>query len=73
MLHKTINNAYARSPCAYCNLHKCSLTVRQIKMKECLKKECWHLKKYEHEWWKQRAALKEKKKLMNKKETPWMK
>jgi hypothetical protein len=42
-------------------------------MKECLKKECWHLKKYEHEWWKQRAALKEKKKLMNKKETPWMK
>lgn len=66
MLHRSLNNAYARSPCAYCTYHKCSLTVKQVRQKECLKKGCWYLKKYEHEWWKQREAVKQKKK--NKKE-----
>ena len=67
MMHRSLNNAYARSPCAYCKHHKCSLTVKQVRQKNCLGKGCWHLKKYEsHEWWKQRAALKQKKK--NKKE-----
>ena len=67
MLHRSLNNAYSRSPCAYCTYHKCSLTVKQVRQKDCLKKQCWHLKKYEHEWWKQREALKQKKK-QNKKE-----
>lgn len=68
MMYRSLNNSYARSPCAYCKLHKCSLTVKQVKQRECLKKECWHLSKYEsHEWWKQRLALKQKKK-QNKKE-----
>lgn len=62
MLHRTLNNAYAKSPCAYCKHHKCSLTVKQVKQKECLKKQCWHLKKYDHDWWKQREAAKAKKK-----------
>lgn len=63
MMHKTLNNSYARSPCAYCKLHHCSLTVKQVKQKECLKKQCWHLSKYEsHEWWTQRSILKDKKK-----------
>lgn len=63
MMYKTLNNSYARSPCAYCKLHNCSLTVKQVKSKECLGKQCWHLSKYEnHEWWHQRDILKAKKK-----------
>ena len=68
MMHRSLNNAYARSPCAYCKLHNCSLTVKQVRQKNCLGKRCWHLVKYQnHAWWAQRLALKEKKK-QNKKE-----
>lgn len=63
MMHRTLNNTVAKSPCAYCRLHGCSLTVKQIKGKECLKKNCWHLVKYEHEWWRQRELIKTKKKM----------
>jgi hypothetical protein len=39
------------------------MTVKQVKKKECLKKECHYLdKKDDHEWWKQRELLKQKKK-----------
>lgn len=63
MMHKTLHDTYARSPCAYCRLKKCSLTVKQVKTKECLKKQCWYLVKYDHEWWKQRELVKQKKKM----------
>ena len=62
MLHRTLDNTYARSPCAYCKHHKCSLTVKQVKKKGCLGKGCWYLKKYDHEWWRQRETIKAKKK-----------
>ena len=63
MKHETLYNTYARNPCAYCKKKQCSLTVRQVKTKECLKKNCWYLVKYpNHEWWKQREILKAKKK-----------
>ena len=63
MKHETLYNTYARSPGGYCKLKKCSLTVKQVKSKKCLGKNCWHLVKYEnHEWWKQREIIKNKKK-----------
>jgi hypothetical protein len=63
MMYLTLNNTYARSPCAYCKLHHCSLTVKQVKQRACLGKQCHHLSKYHtHEWWAQREALKAKKK-----------
>lgn len=63
MMHTTLNNKYARSPCAFCKLKHCSLTWRQIKSKECLRKQCFHLVKYpNHEIWKQRELTKQKKK-----------
>ena len=63
MKHKTLYNTYARSPCGYCKKKECSLTVKQVKSKQCLSKNCWHLVKYEsHEWWKQREIIKQKKK-----------
>lgn len=62
MKYTTLYNTVARSPCGYCRLKNCSLTAKQIKSKECLKKNCFHLVKYDHEFWRQRARAKEKKK-----------
>lgn len=45
--------------CAYCYKHKCSLTVRQLRQKKCLWKQCARLKKYpEHPFWEQREQRK---------------
>ena len=39
------------------------MTVKQIKCKQCLQKQCWHLEKNEkHKWWAQRAEKKEMRK-----------
>lgn len=47
----------------YCKLHGVGLTVKQIRTKECLAKNCWHLNKNEnHEWWQQRERMKSKRK-----------
>lgn len=62
MKHTTLYNTVARSPCAFCRKKNCSLTYHQVKAKECLKKNCWYLVKYDHEVWKQRDRAKEKKK-----------
>lgn len=62
MKHMTLNNTVARSPCAYCKKKCVSLTAKQVKSKECLKKNCWYLVKYDHEFWRQRERLKAKKK-----------
>ena len=49
--------------CAYCRRHKKGMTVKQVRKKECLKKNCWYLVKYEtHTWWKQRGTMKQKRK-----------
>lgn len=63
MKHKTLYNTMANSPCGKCKKKNCELTVRQVKAKKCLGKNCWHLVKYEnHEWWHQRELAKERKK-----------
>jgi hypothetical protein len=37
------------------------MTVKQMKAKGCLQKQCWHLSKNEaHQYWQQRAAMKQK-------------
>lgn len=46
----------------YCKLHQVGMTVKQIKNKDCLAKNCWHLEKKEHEWWAQRERAKAKRK-----------
>ena len=56
-------NTHSNNCCAYCKLHHCSMTVKQMKAKSCLQKQCWHLVKNEdHQYWKQRAATKQKRK-----------
>ena len=49
--------------CGYCVHHHKYLTVKQVKQHNCLGKQCWHLKKNEqHDWWRQREAVKQKRK-----------
>ena len=42
----------------YCNRHHCYITTKQIKQKECLSKQCHHLEKRDHEFWRQRELTK---------------
>ena len=56
-------NTCSDNVAGYCKLHHCSMTVKQIRAKECLVKQCWHLQKNtEHDWWRQREAMKQKRK-----------
>ena len=44
----------------YCHYHKAALTVKTMKCKECLKKQCDALEKYcEHDFWRQHEQKKE--------------
>lgn len=56
-------NTQSDNCCAYCKKHRCSLTVKQMRGRECLKKQCWYLQKNEeHQFWRQREATKQKRK-----------
>lgn len=46
----------------YCCYHRCYVTATQIKTKECLRKQCRALERYEHEFWRQRELKKINKK-----------
>ena len=48
---------------AYCKYHKCGVTVKQMKTKNCLGKQCNYLVKNEtHEYWHQRELTKQRRK-----------
>jgi len=48
---------------AYCRYHRCGITVKQMRCKNCLQKECRHLVKNEkHQYWRQRELTKQKRK-----------
>lgn len=49
--------------CAMCKLHETGVTVKQMRQKQCLSKQCHHLVKIEtHEYWAQRERAKAKRK-----------
>lgn len=48
---------------AYCENHKCYLTIVQLKSMKCLQKQCKHLTRIEnHQFWIERAKRKRGKK-----------
>jgi hypothetical protein len=62
-MEKCLYNSQSSNVAGYCRHHNCAMTVKQIKCKNCLQKQCWHLVKNEdHNWWKQREATKQKRK-----------
>lgn len=46
----------------YCCYHHCYITVKQVQTKKCLYKQCDALKRYPHEYWRQRELKKNNKK-----------
>jgi hypothetical protein len=56
-------NTNSDNVAGWCQHHNCALTVKQIKCKNCLGKQCWYLRKNEtHDWWRQREIIKQKRK-----------
>ena len=56
-------NSCSNNVAAYCRYHHASMTVKQMKCKNCLQKECRYLiKNEEHQYWKQRELIKQKRK-----------
>jgi hypothetical protein len=56
-------NTCSNNVAAYCKHHHCGMTVKQMKCKNCLGKQCWYLQKNEeHPYWKQREVAKQKRK-----------
>lgn len=48
----------------YCRYHRCGMTVKQMRCKNCLQKQCRHLvKNEEHQYWRQRELVKQKRKI----------
>lgn len=43
----------------YCGFHKRHLTIQQLKNRECLRKGCTALKKWEHPFWEDREKRNE--------------
>lgn len=63
MLHSLYNTQISERRCVgYCWKHHCYMTSTQLKQKECLKKQCDALERYEHEYWRQRELTKMRKK-----------
>ena len=50
------------NPAGYCYYHKTGLSVKQIKRKQCIQKQCNRFKKLDHDWWAYRKYIKEKRK-----------
>lgn len=56
-------NTQSDNVVAYCKYHHCGMTVKQMKCKNCLGKQCRHLTKNEtHDYWRQREVMKKKRK-----------
>jgi hypothetical protein len=56
-------NTCSNNVVGYCRYHHASMTVKQMKCKNCLQKECRHLvKNEEHPYWRQRELTKQKRK-----------
>ena len=60
--HKQIGTP-KENACAFCRLHHAHLSAKQMRNRECLKKNCWHLSPFpNHPYWVQREREKELKK-----------
>ena len=62
LLKCAFNQQAKKSKCvAYCNNHKCYLTITHLKNMKCLQKQCTYLVKQEHIFWENREKRKKKK------------
>lgn len=62
-IQKTLGNGESTRCVGNCSLHKCGLTVKQLKQRECLQKQCKHFNKHKgHPYWKQRSVISQRRK-----------
>ena len=63
-MEKTLYHSYSDKICAYCELHECGMTVKQMKKKQCLQKQCHYFHRNEnHQIWYQRELVKNHRKV----------
>lgn len=56
-------NTQSDNIAAYCKHHHCGVTVKQMRTKNCLGKQCNYLIKNEqHQYWRQREIIKQRRK-----------
>lgn len=61
MLKSLYNTEISEKRCVgYCWKHKAAVTATQVKQKECLRKQCNALERYDHEYWRQRELVKKR-------------
>ena len=64
MLKSLYGTEISKKRCVgYCKKHDGYMTCKQVKRKECLRKQCRAFVRYEHEFWTQRELIKMKKKI----------
>ena len=62
-MEKCLFNDYSANQVGYCHYHHCGITTKQLKCKECLKKQCHYLQKnFEHPYWIQKEVFKSRRK-----------
>jgi hypothetical protein len=61
--YRTIDKNYAKNVVAFCHFHKGYMTVKQLKLHKCISKKCRRLQKTDYQYWEDRRAKKELKKL----------
>ena len=59
---RNLQGKYVDNPPAYCVLHKCHLSMRNIRKRRCIEKQCFHMKKLEHPYWEYMEIMKKKRK-----------
>ena len=60
-VRRTLYGTASANTCAYCAIHKCSLTPRQMENKKCLAKQCTALvRAKDHPFWGLREERKAK-------------
>ena len=66
MLHRKKRNCTlgCKNPVAYCRLHRCTMSVTQMKNRKCLSKNCVHFRKIRaHHYWEQRELRKQRREI----------
>ena len=67
---RTLYGNFSDNCCGYCKLHHVGVTVRQMRLKQCLEKQCTHFRRLEEHphwtWLKRKETKKQESKLLRK-------
>lgn len=60
--YRTFYGSTSSNTLAFCHKHKLSLTPKQLKQKQCMRKQCNALQKFEHAYWDKQDEKKQMRK-----------